>query len=304
MRNFVNKVYNLKIDTVLKKSENIFYLYSKDESYVLKFIDNNLELIYLKIEELNLDAFFLPIKSKNNNYVESYNNKLVIISKFIKEEDSRFHESKQSFYIHSIAHLHVKSAIGIKKEDHYKEEVIAYFNDELNKIEEELLSRIAKVEKEEYHSLSDWYFLLNYRVFYSTFKVCEKAVKEFEDAWNDELEHRIHFTYQNFNYRHIFLKTSKIISLEKMSYSSCVIDLYDFISKFDDPQKSIIPYIKDYLSINPLKNYEKAWLKALLTIINFETKSDEIEKLASLIDINKNIVRNQEIISLLYENES
>ncbi len=303
MKQHLEELFPLEVLSIIKKTDKTFLINTKQGAYLFKYVPLHMENIYAKLSLIEESRFLLPLKSKTNHFVNPYLDKHFILTEYLKGDDILSKDMRLSFYFKSIALLHKNSLYPLRIKDTYLDEAISYLDERINKLKEELLARIERVEKDDYHSPSDWFFIMNYQHFMTALKEADSHVDNLVEARKNENNLTLSLTYQNFNFDHIFPKENKIVSLENMALSPAIYDLYDVITHLDLETISLIPYLKDYFDIYPLKQYEKEWLFALLFIPPIERKSQDLLDLKVLIDALKYLKKIEEIASSFYSND-
>lgn len=301
MKDALIDLYGIDLISIIRKSDNVYQINTKNGKYILKYVSQSLENIYHRLNISKNEYFNIPIISKNNKYVEYFNDKYIALFPFLEDDYLLTKDVRLSFYIKAIGTLHSSSKYPIKIQDGYFKESLAYLQEQIDKKEHEILTRISRIEKEDYHSPTDWYFLLNYPHFNASIKSALLHLDRFEEEYQNENDLSLSLTYQNFDFSHILIKSSKIVSLEKMVLAPSIFDLYDLIINLRSDTISIVPYIKEYLEINPLKQFELEWLFALLFIPSFERKNNEIDEIESLMETLRYIKITEEIYSSIYD---
>lgn len=300
MKKTLYSLYHLEINSILRKSNDVYLIQAKEGKYILKYVSKTDENLYERLSFYHNETFLLPLKSIRNKYVEYFNEHYFIILPYLEEDFSLSYDIKLSFYIKSIAHLHNQSLYPLRKGDLYLENIISYFQKEISLKENLLLERMEIVEKEDYHSTSDWFFIMNYQHFLYALKEANKHTDLLEEEFHKESNLNLVLTYQNFQIEHIFLHEQKIISLEKMAIAPCVYDLYDVFINLPSISLSFNPYFKEYLNLHPLKPYEEEWLFALLFLLPLERKEDDLKDLSSLLATLKYLTRVEELAKDFY----
>lgn len=298
MKKTLFELYNIEFISLIKKSDNAFIVETKNDKYVLKYIDKALESIFIRLFYAASNYFVLPIKSKNNKYIEYYNSSYFALFPYYEDDLLSSKDMRLSIYIKGIGELHNNSTYQIVMEDSYFADSLSYLDEKISLIEEELLTRIRVEEKSEYHSPSSWYFLNNYLHFKNALKEATIFYNKLEEAYKNEKDLSLSLTYQNFNFDHIIIKHSKIISIDKMVLAPSIFDLYDLFLNFSLESISLKKYIEEYIKIHPLKDYEKYWLCALLFIPIIKRKNNELEEIKELKNTLK-YIKNAEEISLI-----
>ncbi len=303
MKQLIEKYYQKEVLSIIKKTEKTYLINTKDGTYLFKYVPSHMENIYVKLSLIENHFFLLPLKAYNNHYVNPFNDKFFIMSSYLKSDNILSKDIRLSFYFKAIASLHKASIYPLRIKDAYLDEAIAYLDDKIEKLKSELDARMERVEKEDYHSPSDWFFIMNYQHFILALKEASTHVNKLEEERKKETNLSLSLTYQNFNFDHIYPQENKIVSLDNMAMSPAIYDLYDVITSLNLETISLIPYLKDYFDIYPLKQFEKEWLFALLFIPPLERKEKDLEDLKVLIDALKYINKVEEIATSFYSGD-
>lgn len=275
--------YGLNVDSLIKISSKTYRLITKDDNYILKFHDDSsLESIFARINLVSLPMFLLPIKSLNDNYIETFEDRYYSLTPYLKDETTLAKDLRLGFYVKSLGYLHANTSYNMRVSDGFFNDSLAYLDQLIKECRTLLNSRIEVVEHQEYHSPSDWFFLMNYDHFNKALNEANRYVDNLEDDWKEAKSLHFSLTYQNFNYHHILIKHQKIISLDKMALAPSI---YDLIFLFDEAYNSKIDFeylMKDYLSIHPLEIYEIHWLLAFLFIPKIRRMANDFEDISSI----------------------
>lgn len=283
MKKELEELYKLEITSLIKLTNKTYKVITSREEYILKEHDSlNLESIFARIRILNIDTFVLPLRSIDEHYIVEIEDKYYGLYPYYEDEEELAKDIRLSFYIKSIATLHNNSTYPLQVNDGFFEESIAYLDTKISSIKQEILTRIERVEKENYHSPSDWYFLMNYYKIYNAVKEADRYVTLLEEEWKNSSNIHLSLTYQNFSYDHILVRNRKIISLDKMNIAPTIYDLVDLFNKSIDLKIDVSYLISDYLEIHKLETYEINWLLAFIFIPKIERKEDDIEDIKSL----------------------
>ncbi len=283
MINLIYEKYNIKIDSILKISTKVYKVYSKDRQYIFKYHpSSSLEVIFSRLNMLNLDIFLIPIRSIYGKYIESDGNYFFSLTPYIEDEEHLNKDIRLHFYMKALGYLHHNSLYEVKVSDGFFEESLNYLDNLIVDTKTLLTSRIERIEKEAYHKPSDWYFINVYDHLLKALLEANRRLDILEDMWKKAGTIRLSLTYQNFNYDHIIVKYGKIVSLDKMAIAPSI---YDLKSLFEEAYKTkidIASLFKEYLSIHNLENYEKEWLLTFLFIPDIKFYNDDIKDLESL----------------------
>ncbi len=283
MKDFIEAKYFLHVQSILKLSKKVYKIYTAEGIYILKYHDDpSKSLVYSRLNMLNLDLFLIPIRSKYDNYIENFENIYFSITPFIQDEAQLNQDIRLHFYVKAIAYLHHASLYEVKVSDGFFEESLNYLEKQIADVKKEILARMERVERSDYHSPSDWYFLMNYDHLLKALLEASRRVDNLENEWKKLGSIRLSLTYQNFRYEHIIVKHQKIISLDKMAIAPSIYDLKELFDEAYLSRLDIASLFKEYFAIHPLKSYEKEWLLAFLFIPKIERKADDIDDIESL----------------------
>ncbi len=287
MFKFIKNKYNIDDLAEIKLSNNVTKINSKDNTYIVKkVISDDLETLFTRLYLSHVDNFNLPLRGNNNKYVQIENDSYYILYKYYHDEKILGYDLKLSFYVKKIAELHKKTYININSNDNYLESILNYLDDKIKELSSILNSRMEVEERKDYHSSNNWYFLLHYQKMMNALMEASNHVLNLENEVKNQKNMRLCLTYQNFDFEHILLKQEKIISIENIGFNLASLDIYNLISKLNINYLNVIPYINEYLKINPLNNYEKEYLMAMLYIFDYHRYNDIQEDLNHLIKIN------------------
>lgn len=287
MFKFIKNKYNIDDLAEIKLSNNVTKINSKDNTYIVKkVISDDLETLFTRLYLSHVDNFNLPLRGNNNKYVQIENDSYYILYKYYHDEKILGYDLKLSFYVKKIAELHKKTYININSNDNYLESILNYLDDKIKELSSILNSRMEVEERKDYHSSNNWYFLLHYQKMMNALMEASNHVLNLENEVKNQKNMRLCLTYQNFDFEHILLKQEKIISIENIGFNLASLDIYNLISKLNINYLNVIPYINEYLKINPLNNYEKEYLMAMLYIFDYHRYNDIQKDLNHLIKIN------------------
>ena len=283
MKRKIEELYNIEINTIIKVNQSVYKVSTSREEYILKEHDSlSLEGIFSRIQILKIEEFVLPIKDKDDHYIVELDDKFYALYPYFEDEEELAKEIRLNFYIKTIASLHESTSYPLKVNDGFFEESISYLDLKVSEVKQEILTRIERVEKENYHSPSDWYFLMNYPLLFNSLKEADKHITLLEEEWKNSNNVHLSLTYQNFSYDHILIKNRKIISLNKMAIAPSIYDLVDLFNHSQDLKLDLSYLIDQYLEIHKLESYEQNWLLAFLFIPKIERKEKEVEDISSL----------------------
>ena len=283
MKNEIRKLYQIDVNGIVKINDKCYKILSKESDFLLKKVDNlKLESNYIRLELSRISFFNLPIKSVNDRYIEEINHQYYILNYFYKDDVSFYEDKRMSFYIKGISYLHQNTTLPLKVNDGYFNESLDYLNTQIEEVKKQIDMRMFNIERMDYHSPSEWYFISSYHLFNNAIETSKKYLELLKEEFESLQSIELSLTYQNYAKEHILLKEEKIISLEKMAYAPVIYDLTDFVEKNYNQNLDISMYIKSYFTLNPLNLYYKYWLLALLYIPKIEKISDDLKDIESI----------------------
>ena len=284
MYNFLKEKYQIEELSSIKITPLIYRINTNKGKYIVKEVkDDSLNKIYARMELLNIEYFNIPLINSNNLYINEENDHYYEVLNYYNEENISGFDLKISFFIKAIALMHKSSYVNINASDHYLESTLNFLDEQIKNISEAIESRIEVIERNDYHSPNEWFFLLNYDLFQSSLEEASRFVLEFENKVKESKKLRICLTYQNFSFDHVILKQEKIISTEKIAYNIASYDLYNVISSLNIDNLDITSYVEEYLKINDLLDYEKDYLLAVLYIFPYHRFQNNFDDLKHLI---------------------
>lgn len=275
MKDLLRANYNLDVESIIKVSPKTYRIQANDQPFLLKNNQNpDVENIIKRLEMLNIDTFVIPIKNVDDEYIISYEDEYYALYPYFEDDNTLNKDIRIRFYIKSLAFLHTQSSFKINGTDGYFSETLDYLEDRIKDVNELLLARIRRVERESYHSPSDWFFLVNYEKFNNAIKESKKHLKNLEDTLS-ESEGNLCLTYRNFDYSHIIVKRQKIVSIDKMSIAPSIYDLFFLFDESISNKLDSSYYLKEYLQVHPLNKYEIEELLTFLFIPKVKRMKDE-----------------------------
>ena len=305
MKEIVEAKYNLKVNAIIKITINTYKLMCEEGTYLLKYHkDQSLESIFTRLSMLNNEVFLLPIRSYNGNFLENYENLFFSIYQYLQDEIMLNKDIRLHFYVKAIANLHLWSHYSVKVSDGFFNESLDYLERQCDNAESLIKSRIERIEREEYHSPSDWYFLMNYDHLNKAISEARRRIDNLEEAWKEESNLNLSLTYQNFDYSHILVKQNKIVSLDKMAIAPEIYDLRQLFNEAYISRIDIAALIKEYMDINPLQSYEKEWLLAFLFIPTITYNRNDMDDINTLFKTLSRLHSVESFANLLSESVS
>ena len=275
MIEFIQKTYDLSVKSFIKLTNKTYKIITDKNEYILKYVhDARQEMVFSRLSMLNEQIFLIPIKSLNDRFIERYKELYLTITKFIKDELQINKDIRLHFYIKSIALLHKNTNYGVNVNDGFFDESLNYLENKIIKCKSDLKSKIERVERLDFYSPSDWYFLMNYNVFMSSLNEATRYIELLDEEWNKKDTINLCLTYQNFNYDHINVKYQKIVSLDNMVIAPCIYDLITIFNESYITRMDIKKVFNEYNSINVLEKYEVYWFLGYLFIPEYSNDTN------------------------------
>ena len=292
MKQTILDLYNLDIDIIIKLSNDVYKLKTKQGEYVLKYLknDENIDSLYSRLSVLNISSFCIPLVNKNGLYLSTFKDKIFQVSLYYNDETISAKDLRIKFYLNELSLLHNKSQYYMRVNDGFFKETYDYIYEVLDKAKNELDEVLFSIEALDYKSPSNWLLLMNNQLFYKAINEAKSHLDKFQELTSELKQLRVSLVYQNFDYSHIILKSSKIIGTNKMCIAPPIYDLkylfdYSFIGAID-----LTGFIKNYLNKFSLLEYEKEWLLGLLFIPSFNFKALEgYKELDAIVAITRSI---------------
>lgn len=301
MNNIIKDNYDLDVIGIIKVSEKVYRLKTRDNKYYcLKHLEDNNESVFAHLGLLNINSFIHPIKSKNNENIIEINGEYFYLSHWYNDEMLLVKEIRLKFFFEELIKLHKESMYDHKINKGYFEEITLVLEKAIDDEEKEFENYISYIEKLEYKSPSEWLFIMNNNQFKSAISKARNYLIKFKESIKEIDIIRVSLVYLNFDFSNILVKDKKILGIEKMKISPFIYDIKDIFDKSYNLSIDIMMFIKMYFNEVKLYDYEKNWLMAILSIplIDYSI-TDEIDKIINISKINYHINRTNEIESLI-----
>lgn len=283
MKDFIKEHYDLEVESIIKVSPKAYKVQASNRPYLLKTDQNSeTEIIIKRLEMIGIDTFVMPIMTNEEEYIVPYEDTYIALYPYYDDDNTLNKEIRIHFYIKSLAMLHLQSNFKINGNDGFFNETIEYLEEEIKRVNELLLARIRRVEREAYHSPSDWFFLVNYQRLSNAIKESRKHLQNLTDEVK-EREGNLCITYRNFDYRHIIVKRQKIISIDKMQIAPSIYDLFFLFEESFTHKLDPSYYLEEYLAIHPFTKFEIEEFLAFLYIPKISRMKDENSDIDELL---------------------
>ncbi len=118
-----------------------------------------------------------------------------------------------------------------------------------------------------YRSPTGWMFVLNYQ----RIEACLQNALEFLGSYENYVCNldtlRLCLTYNNFNYDHIMMKESKLISIDHIKINLCIYDIYNMYQKIPELIFDFDVILDSYFCKLKLLKEERLLLQCLLHVV-------------------------------------
>lgn len=292
MKKIIKELYNLDIQIMIKLSPSTYKIKTKDEEYVLKYLDevDDLEASYSRLSILNLSSFSIPLLNIYEQYISTYDDKKFQISNYYYDETIQAKDIRLKFFLKELALLHTKSQYYIKVNEGFFKETYDFIYEQVENAKKELDRILFEVEALDYKPPSAWLLLMNNQLFYKAIDEVKSHIDKFLDLTKDLSKLRVSLIYQNFDYSHIIIKDNKIIGTQKLTLAPSIYDIkYLFDSSFTG-SIDLSGFVEEYFKNYSLLEYEKEWLLGLLFIPSFNFKALEgYKEIEAIVAITRSI---------------
>lgn len=266
MKNLINNKYNIKIDKIYNKDNELYFFYENNKYYVYEHINN--EVIFLSQEiskYIKINTFIL---NNENSYITKYKNKLITILKVNDIED-------KTLKLEDIINFNKLTYKNIKKYKITKYNPKIDFKETIDKVE----NKIIELNKE-YPLIQD---SINYYIGMS-----ENAITLLDDIYikDDAIGIKKQLSYKNMLNPMNYILTDKQYNYSKYIKTNFYNNELDFneLSQIlennkDDENIMLFSYLMfrdDYFNIveciieNDINNYEELIKKYIIYIKDYE----------------------------------
>jgi hypothetical protein len=303
MKELLKKMYGIDLTAMIKIAPLVYKIKSTQGDFILKYIDNvEVDNVYSRLSMLKINTFNIPKKNFYGQYISPHENRFFELDDYYEDEQIVAKDIRIRFYLISLANLHNQSFYSLKVNHGFFDESYDYIEGIIKQASEELETSLQHIERLDYKSPSQWLFLLNNQLFDKAIQRAKKYLESFKEKTKDKTMLRVCLNYLNFDYSHIIVKQSKIVSTYKMIIGPPVYDLKHLFDKSFQGSIDISSFISEYLKKFILNDYEKEWLMALLMIPIFDLKGEsEVDKIVSITNTVHHLKNAEDIGELLAE---
>lgn len=277
--------------TGYKKINNCILVTTKDNKYIFKKNNNNIEKIFTYLESRNFNYF--PKIYNRDNY---------LITEFI-EDLSINKEEKSEDLINLVSLLHTKTTYYKNIDiDDYKV-IYEDIDNKLNELLDYYLSLNDNIDCEIFMSPSSYLLVRNITKIYALIDYLKNELSSWYNLIKEKDKQRIVLIHNNLKLDHLIRNTnSYLISFDKSKFDMPIYDLYTlYKNNYNDIDFSYL--LEEYEKRYPLLEEEKKLLFILISIPDkIEFINDEYintQKVKELLDY---IYKTDKIISPYYSN--
>jgi hypothetical protein len=281
MKEIISENYGLEIIGLIKITEKLYKVKTKQGFFALKIINNqDFPRQYQYIRSLHLEYFISIVLNHQSNILTPYENYYFYIMPWINIDEHVVKELKLKYYFQTIAIIHNHSFYTTKVHDGYFKNICENLREMIVSRQTFYLEKIQSIELNYFKSPSEWEFILNYNRIIEHLKYASKFLEDFEQLTINKNTVRLSLVYMNFDVNHISLEQQKIISIDKMKIDLPIYDIYDLYLHQNSLKFENDLLIEHYLSKFILYDYEKLLLACLLSCLPMiEFSTDQINNL-------------------------
>jgi len=189
-------------------------------------------------------------------------------------------ELKLKFYYECLSYLHSTSFFNYSvSKSFFKRQIedIANIIHERQAYYNEIMSNFEVLS---YRSPTGWMFVLNYHRIEGCLKKALELLECYEQYVCNLDTIRLCLTYNNFNYSHVMMKESKLISIDQIKINLCIYDIYNMYQRIPEFIFDFDVILDSYFCKIKLLKEERLLLQCLLHVVPIiELGHDEINNI-------------------------
>lgn len=267
MRDTLKQLYGICPLAMIKCSDKVYQIKCTDENYSLKYVEHQDDgKILEKLDALHIDYFSMPLKTYQRSLTPTFKNKTIRLTPWIEEEYLEAKDIKLKYYLSRIGEVHSKSVFTSNVSVSFYKETAASIEENQQICIQNLDKMMEDIERLDYKSPSQWYYILNYTKFNKALEKSKEHLSKFKELTKDKSTIRQVITHQNFDYNHIFISKDKIISNEKMQICSPVFEIKSLFEHSYFGSIDLSGCLREYFDKFEFEEYEIHWLLAILYI--------------------------------------
>lgn len=148
--------YGIVVEGIVKISEKAYKIFANNQIYLLKrHQDEYIENVFVRLKMLGIDTFLLPEMTIIGNYLFFMSQNVYALYHYYEDENLLNKDIRLHFYIKSLAQLHLESKFPMNVNDGFYVDKLDYIQKRIDDVDKKILTRIKRVEREDYHSPAD-----------------------------------------------------------------------------------------------------------------------------------------------------
>ena len=280
----IKEAYALEVIGYIKVSKKVYKVKCKEGFFCLKFVEyNSITVVWDHIESLHLKCFLPIIKNSRQQILTTSEGKTFYLSPWLANDNVIIKELKLKFYYECLAYLHTTSFFNYSVSK-------SFFKRQIEDIEKIICERklyyeelMKNFETLAYRSPTGWMFVLNYH----RIECCLNNALELLECYQNYVCNldsiRLCLTYNNFNYNHIMMKESKLISIDYIKINLCIYDIYNMYQKIPELIFDFDIILDSYFCKLKLLKEERLLLQCLLHVVPIiKLDHDEINNIITM----------------------
>ena len=281
MNELIKEAYSLEVIGYIKVTKKVYKVKCREGFFCLKFVeDNGLTVVIDHIESLHLKCFLPVIRNYKKQVLTSYEDKTFYLSPWLASDNAIVKELKLKFYYECLSYLHSTSFFNYSvSKSFFKRQIedIANIIHERQAYYNEIMSNFEVLS---YRSPTGWMFVLNYHRIEGCLKKALELLECYEQYVCNLDTIRLCLTYNNFNYSHVMMKESKLISIDQIKINLCIYDIYNMYQRIPEFIFDFDVILDSYFCKIKLLKEERILLQCLLHVVPIiELGHDEINNI-------------------------
>lgn len=272
MKNTLKDLYDINAKSLLKYTNKVYKVKSDDNNeYCLKYSDNEINnKVVEKINTLKLnDSFVMPLKTCIRNIRAKKDERYFYMSEWVEDDLIESKDLKIKFYLNQLANMHLKTLYTTNVSSTYFSELTMQIEESIQESYQKYDAIIYSIERKEYKSPFEWYFVYNYKNIIESLDKSKKYLNKLKELTKNKSTIRQTITHQNFSYDHVFISKNKIIGNDRIKISPPIFDLIYLFNYISYGNIDLSGIINEYLNVFKLEEYEIYWMLSLLYIVDF-----------------------------------
>ncbi len=287
MLEIINQFYDIEIIGIIKVTDCVYKIKSKDSYYMIKQISICDHDLIETLDTFELLCFVPIIKNKSGTLLTYYNNSYYYMMPYVDFENNHFREHKIKFYFETLSYIHSKTICYKKVNKKHFKSIYTELSKVIKDRQTYYFNLMLKYECNDIKSPFQWFYVLNYYRINNALLEAINYLNQYMELVKDSTHIRVCINYHNFNYQHICLKNKLLISIDHIKFDMPIFDLYDIYQKIPDFMFDLDCFKDEYFKQMNYLEEENILLYCLMNIVpivifNYD-EVDNIIKLSRLI---------------------